>query len=205
MDRRRVGVFGGSFNPVHVSHVLAVTYVLLLGEVDDVLVVPVFMHPFSKELASFDDRLAMCRLALGWVPGVFVSTVERELGGESKTLRTVETLAEQHPEWDLRLVIGADVVLDLPKWHQFDRIAEIAPPLVIGRAGVAAEAVPHALTLDPDAPRLPAISSTLIREAIARGDRAYAAARLPRQVLAFIEAHGLYRELRGDAGDGSAS
>src|SRR6478735_3989939 len=93
---RRVAIFGGSFNPPHVAHVLAVVYALSTAPIDEVLVVPVFHHPFSKELASFDERLAMCELALGWIPRVVVSSVERDLGGSSLTLRTVEHLAATH-------------------------------------------------------------------------------------------------------------
>src|SRR5262249_33315608 len=133
--RARVAVFGGSFNPPHVAHLLAVVYALATAPVDRILVVPVYRHPFAKELAPFEDRLEMCRLAMGWVPGVTISDIERELGGESLTLRTVEHLRSQHPEFELRLLVGADVLPDLPKWHRFERIAALAPPLVLARAG----------------------------------------------------------------------
>ena len=86
----RVAIFGGSFNPPHVAHVLAVTYVLATEDLDEILVVPCFRHPFAKELAPFEDRFAMCELAMAWLPKVTVSRVEQELGGESRTLRTVE-------------------------------------------------------------------------------------------------------------------
>jgi nicotinate-nucleotide adenylyltransferase len=185
---RRVAVFGGSFNPPHVAHVFAAVYALAIEPIDLVLVVPVYKHPFAKELASFEDRLAMCRVGLGYLPGVEVSTVERELEGESKTLRTVEHLASTHPDWSLRLLVGADVLQDLPKWHRFDRIAEIAPPLVLGRRGFARAAAGH----EAGAPLLPEISSTEVRAAIADGRIDDVRADVPRSVLAYIEAHGLY-------------
>ena len=97
-----VGFFGGSFNPPHVAHVLSVTTLLRSVEgVDRVLVVPTYMHPFAKALAPFDDRVRMCELAMGWIPGVEVSRVEETLGGESRTLRTIEHLASAHPDWNL--------------------------------------------------------------------------------------------------------
>jgi nicotinate-nucleotide adenylyltransferase len=179
-----VVVFGGSFNPPHVAHLMAAVYVLATAPVDDVLVVPVYRHPFSKELAPFEDRLEMCRLAFSWIPRVTVSAVERELGGESLTLRTLEHLAVAHPDWSMRLLIGADVLPDLPKWHRFDRIAEIAPPIVVGRAGVTAEGAPE--------PVLPRVSSTEVREAIAGNDEERAARLVPSNVLAYARAHGLY-------------
>ena len=182
---RRVALFGGSFNPPHVAHVLAVVYALATAPVDEVLVVPVYRHPFAKELASFDDRLAMCELALGWIPRTTVSRVEEELGGESRTLRTIEHLRGQHPDWQLRLLVGADVLPDLPKWHRFDRIAELAPPIVLGRAGVGVNGAPT--------PFLPDVSSTEVRDALASGDVAALADRVPAAVLDYVARHHLYR------------
>lgn len=183
--RRRVAVFGGSFNPPHVAHVLAAVYALATAPIDEVLVVPVYMHPFAKELASFEHRLAMCQLALGWLPHVAVSRVEQELGGQSRTLRTVEHLSEEHPDWSLRLLVGADVLPDLPKWHRFERIAELAPPIVLGRAGVDLDGAPTAF--------LPRISSTDVRDAFAAGDEDFLRARVPSAVLEYAARQGLYR------------
>ena len=181
----RVAIFGGSFNPPHIAHVLAAVYVLSTEPIDEVLVVPVYKHPFSKELASFDDRLDMCRRAFEWIPKVFVSAVERDLDGESLTLRTLEHLARLHPDWSMRLLIGADVVNDLPKWHRFDRIAQIAPPIVVGRAGVNAQGAPEAI--------LPRASSTEVREALAQGATERLEKLVPRAVLSFIVERRLYR------------
>lgn len=164
---------------------LAAVYILSTEPIDEVLVVPVYKHPFSKELASFDDRLDMCRQAFEWIPRVFVSAVERDLDGESLTLRTLEHLAVLHPDWSMRLLIGADVVNDLPKWHRFDRIAEIAPPVILGRAGVNAEGAPEAI--------LPRASSTEVREALAQGDTERLEKLVPRNVLSLIAERGLYR------------
>lgn len=189
----RVAVFGGSFNPPHVAHVFAAIYALAVEPIDLVLVVPVYQHPFAKELAPYDDRLAMCRLGLGYLPGVEISTVERELDGESRTLRTVEHLAATRPDWSLRLLVGADVLQDLPKWHRFDRIAEIAPPLVLGRQGFAAAASGHAA----GPALLPQISSTEVRAALGEGRIADVRADVPRAVLAYIEEHALYGSKRG--------
>jgi nicotinate-nucleotide adenylyltransferase len=178
--------FGGSFNPPHLAHVLAVSYVHAMAEVDKVLVVPVFRHPFAKELAPFEHRLAMCELAMGWLPNTTVSTVERELGGESWTLRTVEHLCKVHPDWRIRLVVGADILTEGRRWHGFERLIELAPLWVLGRAGVASEGAPPAI--------LPAVSSSAIREALRDRRDADIAPLLPRRVQRYIEEHGLYRE-----------
>ncbi|WP_437337659.1 nicotinate (nicotinamide) nucleotide adenylyltransferase [Sorangium sp. So ce394] len=198
-EARRVAIFGGSFNPPHVAHVLAATYAISVAPIDEVLVVPVYRHPFSKELAPFEHRLAMCQLALGWLPRVSVSAVERDLGGESLTLRTLEHLAAAHPGWAMRLLVGADVLPDLPRWHRFDRIEQLAPPIVLGRSGFAATAAepldaaadPRPL-LRPADVLLPQISSSEIRRAFAAGDLEAVRQRVPRAVLDYALAHGLY-------------
>jgi nicotinate-nucleotide adenylyltransferase len=179
-----VAVFGGSFNPPHVAHVLACALVLATENVDRIVVVPTFRHPFAKELAPFEDRVAMCELAMAWLPGVDVSRVEEQLGGESRTLRTLEAIRSAHPEWALRLVIGADIVADAPRWFAFDEIVRIAPPIVLGRAGVKAPGA--------GPPLLPEVSSTQVRDAIARGAWNDLGKRVPRAVIAHVRSRRLY-------------
>jgi nicotinate-nucleotide adenylyltransferase len=180
----KVAVFGGSFNPPHVSHVLACVLLLSAEGMERVLVVPAFKHPFAKTLAPFDERLAMCRLAMEWIPGVTISSVEAEIGGESRTLHTLRAIAALHPDWELRLAIGADILGEAPRWLGFDEIARLAPPIVLGRAG----------TEDPRASalRLPDVSSTQVRAAIARKAWSEVDGLVPRSVLHYVREHGLY-------------
>lgn len=180
-----VAIFGGSFNPPHIAHVLAVTTVLSTTDVSRVLVVPAFQHPFAKALVGYEERLTMCELAMGWIPGVEISRVEQELGGESRTLRTVEHLRATHPDWSLRLVMGADILAEAPKWYRFDEVARLAPPLVLGRIGVSHPEAPE--------PLLPEVSSTEVRAKLAEGDYDALSMLVPRRVLAFIRERGLYR------------
>jgi nicotinate-nucleotide adenylyltransferase len=179
-----VAVYGGSFNPPHVAHVLAVAFVLATEDIDRVLVVPTFRHPFAKALAPYDDRVEMCRRSMGWLPRVEVSRVEEELGGESRTLRTLEHLRDAHPDWTMRLLMGADLLLEAPRWFRFDAITAIAKPLVVGRAGIDVPGAPP--------PVLPAISSTDVRAKVAAGQWEELAHLLPRDALALIRERGLY-------------
>lgn len=185
MTTREVAVFGGSFNPPHVAHVLAAAYVLSCRELDHLLVIPTFQHPFSKALASFADRIAMCRLAFRDLARVEISSLEEQLGGESRTVRTLEHLQATHPEWQMRLVVGADVVHELDRWWSPERVKQLAPPLVLGRLGVAP---PPGYE---DAPCvLPEVSSTAIRTAFARGDSPTDL--VPSAVIDYARARGLY-------------
>lgn len=180
----RVAIFGGSFHPPHAAHVLSVAYVLACAEVDRVVVVPCFQHPFGKALASFDDRMEMCRRAFASLRDVEVSDVERALGGDSVTARTLEHLHAEHPDWSMRLIVGSDVADELDRWTRPEVVRALAPPLVIARAGAAAhaEALPIAI---------PELSSSDIRARLASG--ASIAGLVPRSVAAWIAERGLYR------------
>jgi nicotinate-nucleotide adenylyltransferase len=181
-----IGVFGGSFNPPHLAHVLALTVVLARFDVERLLVVPTFQHPFAKSLAPYEDRVKMCELAMGWLPRVEISRVEEELGGESRTLRTIEHLRTRYPDRPLRFILGADIMLESSKWYGFDRIATLAPPIVLGRVGVTYPGAPT--------PVLPAISSTEVRAALADGGAALDAVAelVPREVIDWARSRGLY-------------
>lgn len=179
-----VGVFGGSFNPPHLAHVLALAVVHARFDVDRILVVPSYQHPFAKALAPYEDRVKMCELAMGWLPRVEVSRVEEELGGESRTLRTLEHLRAVYPDKALRFIMGADIMAESSKWYRFDRIVEIAPPIVLGRVGVEYPGAPRAI--------LPAISSTEVRTKLGRGDLDDLEELVPRAVIAYARDHALY-------------
>ena len=185
----RVALFGGSFNPPHVGHVLAASYVLSIADIDKVLVVPVFAHPFDKALAPFGDRLAMCRLAMESMPRVEVSPIEQALAAPSLTLRTVKHLLAENPDWSLRLVVGADLLAEASQWHAFDEVARLAPLLLLGRHGTHAPDGPKAL--------LPDVSSTEVREMLHRRRApevdAELAAVVPKAVLRYVDDRGLYR------------
>jgi nicotinate-nucleotide adenylyltransferase len=179
-----VCIYGGSFNPPHVAHVLTVSLALGMFDAARVVVIPTFQHPFAKSLAPFEDRLAMCERAMGWLPRVEISRVEEVLGGESRTLRTLEHLASEHPEWRMRLLMGADLVVESPKWHAFDRVKALAPPLVLGRAGIDFPGCPP--------PLLPRVSSTEVRAKVGAGAWGDLAHYVPSSVLEYIRARGLY-------------
>lgn len=184
----RLGVYGGSFDPPHVAHVLAAAYALATGGLDQVLVVPVFAHAFHKALTPFEHRLKLCELAFDGLARVQISAIEARLPTPSRTLTTLEALRAEQPDAELRLVIGTDLLGEVSKWHAFDEVCALAPPLVIGRRRTGNEATHFAL---------PDVSSTRVRELLAERTHPEARAELaevvPARVLAYIEQHGLYR------------
>lgn len=180
-----VALFGGSFNPPHVGHVLAAAYVLCTEMVERVVVVPVFEHAFGKQLAPYSHRLEMARLAFGWLPRTEVSTIESRLGAPSRTLRTIEALEQEHPEWALRLLVGSDILAEIRKWHAHDEIERRAPLLVLSRVGAERAAAPGVL---------PQVSSSEVRGLLEQlpASEPSLAELVPRAVLDYIQRQGLY-------------
>jgi nicotinate-nucleotide adenylyltransferase len=182
---RAVAILGGSFNPPHVAHLMAAYWALATQDVSEVWLLPAYQHPFGKALAPFEDRVRMCELAARAIRGVAVCTAEAELAGDplvGKTARTLEHLHARHPDHRFTLVVGADVLPDTDKWYRWDRVEELAHVVVVGREGYPPV---------PGAPTLPAISSTLVRERIARGEDVVGL--VPRSVREYVERRGLYR------------
>ena len=190
-ERERVGVFGGSFDPPHVGHVLLATWALSAGGIDRLIVVPTFAHVVGKKSAPFEDRVTMARAAFSILDParVEVSRIEERLPPPSFTIHTLRALSEEHPGAAFRLLVGADVLGALPRWHDVEGIEAIAPLLVGGRSGHAASA--EGRSVEADVPSFPEVSSTVIRARLAAGQDVRSL--VPELVLTHLRARGLYR------------
>jgi len=161
----QIAIYGGSFNPPHVAHAMVSAWLLWTRQVDAVWLVPVYRHAFEgrqdKTLAPYARRLAWCRqMAADLRVPVEVSDIESRLPVPSYTIDTLRHLAAEHPEHQFRLVIGADVIPQLPAWRDWDSIDRDFSPIVVGRVGYDG----------PDgAVSFPGVSSTAIRQRVASG------------------------------------
>lgn len=184
-----VAVYGGSFDPPHLGHVMVVSHLLLNDPtVEKVIIVPCFQQT-GKNLTDFERRFQMCVLAFDWLPRVHVSDIEERLGGESITLRTMQELKRESPHWNLRFVMGSDLLDSCKAWDGWDELEKIAPPMPIGRAGIS-----PVREGDPT-PISPLVSSSIVRKALASGDYGEAERYLPTMVLRLIREERLYRQL----------
>ncbi len=182
---RRVAIYGGSFNPPHIAHQMVALYVLETAPVDELWFVPACRHAFGKPLAPFSDRVRMCELAaraLG--PRVKVSDIEGAIGGESRTLRTIRRLQEMWREHVFSLVIGADLVNEVPSWQGGAELQATVPFIVVGRGGVADSEGAERLAM-------PAVSSSGVRERLGAGRSVETL--VPRLVLDYIYERKLYQ------------
>ena len=184
----RVGVFGGTFDPVHVGHLAIAHAALESVPLDRVLFVLAKRSPLKERgpVASEGDRLRMLELAVADEPRFAVSRLELDRDGPSYTVDTLERLSGTD---ELFLILGSDAIADLPRWKDPDRIARLATLVVAERPG-APDRVGDAPIVRFDAPRLD-ISSRELRARAARGRSLRYL--VPEPVLRHIEARGLYR------------
>jgi len=135
----RIGVFGGSFDPVHRGHLLLADCCWRQARLDRVEFVPAAQQPLKPRgpIAPESDRAAMLRLATADRAEFSVSTVEFDRGGVSYTVDTLRQLHAEHPNAELFLLMGADSLADFPHWREPAEICRLATPLVVRRAGSA--------------------------------------------------------------------
>jgi nicotinate-nucleotide adenylyltransferase len=204
LERMRLGVFGGSFDPVHNGHLLLAECCQRQARLDRVLFVPAARQPLKPwaPQARDADRLAMLRLAVEARPGFDVATIELDRGGVSYTVETLRALKQAEPEAELFFLMGADALAELPHWREPQTILSLATPIAVHRAGSAAldfedlasiaspERVAAIRALPVDMPPTP-ISSSEIRRLIAE-DGPWQP-HVPAAVAAYIEERRLYR------------
>lgn len=184
MTIRRIAIYGGSFDPPHLGHVLSVAWAISAAEVDEVWIIPTWKHVFDKQHgASFEERISMCQLAFAPFRDVEVSDIERRLGGVSRTLDTLDALETEHPDVVFRLLVGADVLPTIDRWYRWDEVAKVAPPLVIGRQGYP---VPEGCPIS-----IPNINSTDIRSGLANASDI--SGLVPTAVIEHIRLRDLYQ------------
>lgn len=184
MTGHRLGIFGGTFDPPHLAHTMAVLWALESGEIDRVIVIPVAQHAFGKRPAApFEHRMELCRLAMAPLGSrVEVSPIESQRTGPSYMIDTIRELERQRPEAAWRLLAGSDVAAEIPLWREGTEVLRRAPLLEI----------PRPRPGDPPGRfALPDISSTAAREALR--SHAGAGSLLSHTVWKYIREHRLYR------------
>jgi len=194
-DERHVGLFGGSFNPPHICHVLASRYFLDRGLVEEVWWLPVHQHAFEKNsgLAPWDDRLAMAQAVAAVHKGIEVNEVERLLPAPSYTFDTIASLRAQHPQTRFSWIIGTDILGDLPRWHRWDELRKVLDFLVVGR-GTDGGVLPEGGRFTRVDLHLPDLSSTDLREQLAAGRFERVRKAVPAPVADYLRDHpDLYR------------
>ena len=191
----RIGVFGGTFDPPHVGHLLVANDAREALELDRLIFVPTGAQPFKVDTppaASGQDRLEMVRLAVADDANYVVDDAEINRKGLSFTVDTLEHLSERNPAASLFLLMGEDVLASFEKWRSPARIRELATLVAVSRGGLAGSvADPAASAVLRVSTRRVDVSSTEIRERRRAGKSIKGF--VPESVERFIDVRGLYR------------
>lgn len=137
-DLMTIGIFGGTFNPIHHGHLNLCLELKERCGLKEVWLIPACVSPFrlGEEMASAEHRLQMCKLATEGIEGIKVLDMEVKRGGASYTVETVKELEGLFPLERFHLLLGEDAALSLPRWKDPLTLLKIAPPLVGCRKGI---------------------------------------------------------------------
>ena len=183
---RTVALLGGSFDPPHIGHVLMASWALCREDIDEVWLLPTFIHPFGKSLSDFEVRCALCEAAIDHLgPSTRVERIEAQLGDVSYTVRTLTALTQREPDVQWRWIGGADTWNQRHSWRDWETLETMISPLIVGREGTPSQAPFE------DAPVLPNIASSEIRTRISAGESIDGL--VPAEVAQLIQERELYR------------
>ncbi len=168
--RPKLAIFGGSFDPPHLGHLILAEQIRDQFQIDRLIWMPGYLPPHKQDyaLASPQNRLAMVTIAIASNPGFEVSDLEIDRKGISFTVDTLEEISSQYPESELFLIVGADSFVGMDTWYLPDRIRELAKLIVYGRKGSDLTRNEDGDILFADGPDID-ISSTLVRNAMRSG------------------------------------
>ena len=188
----RIGLFGGTFDPPHVGHLVTAVNVRHALNLD-IVILMVANDPWqksgSRDVTTAEDRFAMVEAAVSVVDGVVAGRDEIDRGGPSYTADTLMALAEKHPGAELFTIVGDDAAAGLTSWTRVEQVADYSQLVVVDRPGVAVELPKQFNWLRVESPRLE-VSSTDLRSRFSDGRPLDYLVTEP--VLRVIEERGLY-------------
>ena len=191
---QRIGLFGGSFDPVHNAHLALADAALLALKLDELRWIPAG-QPWQKtrRLADAADREAMVRLAIAGKPCHVLDRTELRHGGASYTLDTVRALAVDRPDANWFLVLGRDQYAGLQTWHDWRELLDRVTVAVADRPGASLAIDEHVAQWPHEVVPLPMleVSSTEVRRRVAAGEPIEGL--VPASVARYIDQHRLYR------------
>jgi nicotinate-nucleotide adenylyltransferase len=189
----KIGLFFGSFNPIHIGHLIIANYMANYTHLDKVWFVVSPHNPLKdkKDIIQVYDRLEMAKLATEKSENIFVSDVELKLPQPSYTIDTLTLLKELYPEHEFSLIMGSDNLSTLKKWKNYEIILRDYHIMVYPRPGfLNAELDKHPSVSITDTPQME-ISSTFIRKSIQQNKNVQFF--LTESVLDFIDSKSLYK------------
>ena len=198
----RIGIFGGTFDPVHMGHLILAEQCRDQAKLDEVWFLPSYIppHKAGAGVTRFEQRCDRLELAVAGHPAFRIDRIEKELPEPSYTARTLAELHARHPGNEFFLLMGSDCLPDLPGWYEPRRVIELAGLVVVPRPGVmlwTAERLAKALGVDVSAVRLRFVACPMIEIASRELRRAVADGMsvrylVPRAVEEYVRERKLY-------------
>jgi nicotinate-nucleotide adenylyltransferase len=190
---RKVGIYSGSFNPIHHGHVMLANYLVEFSDLDELWFVVTPQNPLKQKAELLDDaeRLKMVQLAVDGDTRFHVSDIEMHLPRPSYTINTLRALSEQHPDYQFVFICGMDSLQNLTRWYQYQNILDNYKLLVFPREGYdGGELANHPSVTILKTPILE-ISSTFIRQCIKEGRdvRHF----VPEKVFCYLQQRDFYK------------
>ena len=168
---KKIGIYSGSFNPIHHGHVMLANYLVEFSDLDELWFVVTPQNPLKKkeDLLDDDERLKMVQLAIGDDPRIRVSDIEMHLPTPSYTINTLTALSEQYPDSEFVFICGMDSLQNLKNWREYQRILDNYELLVFPREGYdGGDLINYPSVTVLKTPILE-ISSTFIRQCVKEG------------------------------------
>lgn len=190
--RPRIGVMGGTFDPIHHGHLVAASEVASHLGLDEVVFVPTGMPWQKQKVSDSEHRYLMTVIATASNPDFTVSRVDIDRDGPTYTIDTLRDLRTQRADADLFFITGADAIAQILSWRDHDELWNLAHFVAVSRPGhvLDTEGLPSEVVSRLEIPAL-AISSTDCRERVYRGDPVWYL--VPDGVVQYISKHHLYR------------
>ncbi|WYJ77684.1 nicotinate (nicotinamide) nucleotide adenylyltransferase [Enterococcus sp. DIV2402] len=187
--RKQVGILGGTFNPVHIAHLITADQVGKALGLETVALMPSNQPPHQDEKKTIDavHRLQMLELAIVDNPLLSIEPIELQRAGKSYTYDTMKLLTEQNPDTDYYFIIGGDMVEYLPKWYKIDELMQMVNFVGVRRPNYPTETEYPIIWIDVP---LMDVSSTQLRKKIAQGCSVNYL--VPPNVVNYIQEKGLY-------------
>ena len=170
-NMKKIGIYSGSFNPIHHGHVMLANYLVEFSDLDELWFVVTPQNPLKKkeDLLDDDERLKMVQLALGDDPRIHVSDIEMHLPTPSYTINTLTSLSEQNPDVEFVFICGMDSLQNMKNWREYQRILDNYELLVFPREGYdGGDLINYPSVTVLKTPILE-ISSTFIRQCVKEG------------------------------------
>jgi nicotinate-nucleotide adenylyltransferase len=185
---RKIGLFGGTFDPIHIGHLIIAEEVRRKLSLSEVWFIPSYVPPHKRDaVITPEHRLKMVELAIQSNKHFKVIDIELKRKGKSYTLDTMKQLKEDYPDEEFYFIIGADMVEYLPNWYKIDELIRLVQFVGVKRSGYKLESAYPVKEVEVP---LIEISSTELRKRLGKGESTYYW--IPEEVRQYIREMGLY-------------